>query len=127
MTSEPLVPLLDAARGAGLSTVSLDLSGVSDKRGFMGRCARALDLPDWFGHNWDALADCLTDLPRVPSTPGLLLVVSGWQAYAQAAPQEWIVAQEVFSDAVAYARERSTGLEIILAFGPAAATERGGA
>jgi hypothetical protein len=122
MTSEPLAPLLEAARSAGLSTVSLDLTGVSDKRAFMDRCARALALPDWFGHNWDALADCLTDVPREPA--GRLVVVSGWQAYAEAAPQEWIVAQEVFSDAVQYAREHETGLEIVLALGPAA-TERG--
>ncbi|MEV0322328.1 barstar family protein [Streptomyces sp. NPDC050658] len=125
MTSEPLAALFGAARGAGMGGVSLDLSGVQDKSAFMDRCARALGLPDWFGRNWDALADCLTDLPRAPSAAGLLIVVSGWQAYAEAAPQEWIVAQEVFTDSVAYARERGTGLEIVLALGPAVGTERG--
>jgi len=117
MTSEPLAPVLEAVRAAGLSTVSLDLTGVRDKAAFMDRCARALELPDWFGRNWDALADCLTDAGRKPSAPGRLLVVTGWQEYAEAAPQDWIVAQEVFTDAVAYARERGTGLEIVLALG----------
>lgn len=115
--AEPLAPVLEAVRAAGLSTVALDLTGVSDKAAFMERCARALGLPDWFGRNWDALADCLTDLGWAPAAPGRLLVVTGWQEYAEAAPQEWIVAQEVFSDAVAYARERGTGLEIVLALG----------
>lgn len=115
--AEPLAPVLDAVRAAGLSTVSLDLTGVSDKAAFMERCARALDLPDWFGRNWDALADCLTDLGWAPTAPGRLLVVTGWQGYAEAAPQEWIVAQEVFADAVEYARERGAGLEIVLALG----------
>ncbi|MFG2499155.1 barstar family protein [Streptomyces sp. NPDC048441] len=117
MTSDPLATVLDAVRAAGLSTVSLDLNGVRDKAAFMERCARALDLPDWFGRNWDALADCLTDLGWAPAAPGRLLVVSGWQEYADAAPQEWVVAQEVFTDAVGYARERGAGLEIVLALG----------
>lgn len=114
LAPEPLTPVLEAVRAAGLSAVLLDLSGARDKSAFMDRCARALDLPDWFGRNWDALADCLTDQGRVP---GRLLVVTGWQEYAEAAPQEWIVAQEVFTDAVEYARERGTGLEIVLALG----------
>ncbi|MFI6090054.1 barstar family protein [Streptomyces sp. NPDC051218] len=114
---EPLAPVLEAVRAAGMATVSLDLSGVRDKAAFMERCARALDLPEWFGHNWDALADCLTDLGGASAAPGRLLAVSGWQEYAEAAPQEWIVAQEVFTDAVEYARGRGTGLEIVLALG----------
>ncbi|MFG2647463.1 barstar family protein [Streptomyces sp. NPDC048436] len=117
MTSDPLEPVLEAVRAAGLGTLSLDLSGVRDKAALMDRCARALELPEWFGRNWDALADCLTGLGRAPGERGRLLVVSGWQEYAEAAPQEWIVAQEVFTDAVAYARERGTGLEIVLALG----------
>ncbi|MEV8319740.1 barstar family protein [Streptomyces sp. NPDC059900] len=117
MTSEPLAPVLAAVRAAGLNAVSLDLGGVSDKAAFMERCARALSLPDWFGRNWDALADCLTDLAGVPGSPGRLLVVTGWQEYAEAAPRDWIVAQEVFTDAVEYARERGAVLEIVLALG----------
>ncbi len=41
--------------------VPLDLDGVTDKAGLTDRCARALALPDWFGRNWDALADSLSD------------------------------------------------------------------
>ncbi|MFC8129809.1 barstar family protein [Streptomyces sp. NPDC057302] len=121
MTSEPpaqpLASVLAAVHAAGMATVSLDLEGVRDKAAFMDRCARALELPEWFGRNWDALADCLTDLGWAPPAPGRLFVVTGWQEYADAAPQEWIVAQEVFTDAVEYARQRGTGLEIVLALG----------
>ncbi|MFF3644904.1 barstar family protein [Streptomyces sp. NPDC002564] len=116
---DPLAPVLDAARGAGWTTATLSLDGVSDKAAFMERCARGLGLPDWFGRNWDALADCLTDLSWAPRARGRLLVVSGWQAYADAAPGEWAVAQEVFSSAVEHWRGAETGLEIVLALGPA--------
>lgn len=46
---------------AGRLVVTLDLGGVTDKAGLMDRCARDLALPDWFGRNWDALADSLAD------------------------------------------------------------------
>ncbi len=68
----------------------------------MDRCVRALGLPDWFGRNWDALADSLSDRavwPEDADGRGLLLVVRGWRAYADARPQEWTTAQEVFAEA----------------------------
>jgi RNAse (barnase) inhibitor barstar len=82
--------------------VALDLDGVTDKAGLMDRCARALSLPDWFGRNWDALADSLTDHTVWPGDAvekGLLVVVRNWRPYAKARPAEWDVAQEVFAEA----------------------------
>jgi RNAse (barnase) inhibitor barstar len=82
--------------------VTLDLDGVTDKAGLMDRCARALSLPDWFGRNWDALADSLTDHTVWPGDAvekGLLVVVRNWRPYAKARPDEWDLAQEVFAEA----------------------------
>lgn len=89
--------------------VVLDLTGVTEKVALMDRCADVLALPDWFGRNWDALADCLTDLPE-PVT----LVVTGWQEYARASPREWRTAQEVFATAV---DESPTRLMVLLSLG----------
>ncbi|MGA4843170.1 barstar family protein [Streptomyces sp. G45] len=114
----PLAPVLDAVRGTGWSTVALDLSGVRGKAAFMDRCAAALALPDWFGRNWDALADCLTDLSWAPPAPGRLILVSGWRDYAEAAPHEWETAQEVFAAAVEQGRGTATALEVVLVLGP---------
>ncbi|OIK08268.1 barstar family protein [Streptomyces monashensis] len=87
---------------AGRLVVTLDLDGVTDKAGLMDRAARALTLPDWFGRNWDALADSLSDLSVWPQEAknGLLVVVTDWQGYAKARPEEWETAQEVFSQAM---------------------------
>ncbi|MYW64977.1 hypothetical protein GTY65_13015 [Streptomyces sp. SID8379] len=88
--------------GSGDWTVRvLDLDGVADKAGFMDRCAAALDLPQWFGRNWDALADALGDPGQLPEAAGrgLVLVVSGWRDYARRAPDQWDIAQEIFEQA----------------------------
>lgn len=52
--------ILDAVRGSKLSVVSISLKG--DKPAILRSIARALGFPQWFGGNWDALEDCLTDL-----------------------------------------------------------------
>jgi RNAse (barnase) inhibitor barstar/catechol 2,3-dioxygenase-like lactoylglutathione lyase family enzyme len=41
--------------------VVLDTRGAHDKATFLEACARSLDFPSYFGHNWDALADSLGD------------------------------------------------------------------
>ncbi|MCT4357476.1 barstar family protein [Streptomyces sp. Je 1-79] len=87
----------------------LDLSGIVDKAGFMDRCAAALGLPGWFGRNWDALADCLTDLPGP-----VAVVVTGWQGYAEARPRDWETARDVFATA---SDTSPTGLTVLLALG----------
>jgi hypothetical protein len=98
---------------AGRIVLVLDLEGVTDKAGLMDRCARDLALPEWFGRNWDALADCLADpalWPDGSEERGLLVVVRGWRAYAEKRPDEWQVAEEIFAEAT----DRGPGLFVTL-------------
>ncbi|WP_329599134.1 barstar family protein [Streptomyces pseudovenezuelae] len=84
--------------------VTLDLDRVTDKAGLMDRCARDLRLPDWFGRNWDALADVLSDPDLWPGDgveEETVVVVRHWDRYAEARPDEWATAREVFAQASA--------------------------
>ena len=60
-------PLKAAAARAGLAYAPVDLAKAKDKATLFAELDRALALPDHFGHNWDALADCLTDLSWLPA------------------------------------------------------------
>lgn len=45
------------------------VSGGDDKRSVLEAFATGLGLPDWFGHNWDALLDALRDLDAARDVP----------------------------------------------------------
>jgi hypothetical protein len=97
----------------------LDLTGVGDRQTFMDRVSADLRLPDWFGRNWDALADCLTDLSWWPAgTGGRRLHVRGWREYAAALPREWRIVKDILRDAELFWRHTDTELAVILEDAP---------
>lgn len=51
--------IVEATRDSGLQVARI---AGSDKMSLLENIAKALAFPDWFGRNWDALEDCLTDL-----------------------------------------------------------------
>lgn len=76
--SSQVEPVLDAVRGSTLSFARIALHDAADKRKLMQRIAATLGFPDWFGENWDALEDCLTDLSWCEAK-GHVLVFEGFQ------------------------------------------------
>lgn len=55
--------------------------------------AAALDFPDYYGRNFNALNDCLRDVVHqyygwTPGTTGLALVLTGYDAFAGQCPDE---------------------------------------
>lgn len=117
MIDNAFAPVLEAVRATGWVSSVLDLSGVTDRAGLFRRSATALEFPDWFGHNWDAYADCLRDLSWLPVARGRLLLVSGWAAYADARPDEWRIARQILAEAEAHWNERAEGFAVLLSVG----------
>ena len=98
----------------------LDLTGVRDRQGFMDRAAADLRLPCWFGRNWDALADCLTDPSWwPPGCRGRRLHVRGWRQYAAALPREWRIVKDILRDAEGFWRRSGTALAVVVEDDPA--------
>ena len=84
----------------GLDAVRIDLSGCSDKAGLLERTGAALDFPDWFGGNWDALYDCLADLGWRDAA-GWLLLLENTDALRLHAPEALDSAIAILCDAAA--------------------------
>jgi len=55
--------------------ITIDFSSCADKREVLAAIARALQLPSWFGMNWDALYDALADLPQQRPAAGYVLLL----------------------------------------------------
>ncbi|MFI9201038.1 barstar family protein [Streptomyces sp. NPDC053048] len=110
----PDVPALAAE--ADWRSARLHLAGVRDKATFLDRCATDLEFPEWFGHNWDALADCLTDLSWWGSGKfrGYLMLAEDWQTFDRAAPDDARTAEAVFHDAVGYWAGTESPLVVLL-------------
>ena len=57
-----------------LAVAVLDGAAASTRAGFFQELAQALHFPEYFGRNWDAVYDCLTDFNWLP-TAGHVLVL----------------------------------------------------
>ncbi|MEZ5119524.1 MAG: barstar family protein [Candidatus Nanopelagicales bacterium] len=73
--------------------VVLDTRGARDKQSFLSACARSLAFPDYFGHNWDALADSLGEFARERSP---VLVV--WTGASDLAAADRDIAVDIMSE-----------------------------
>ncbi len=71
-----LEALHESVQRAGFSMFEVDIASAHGKGEVLAEIARAIRAPDWFGHNWDALADALGDLSWNPA-PGYVLLLRG--------------------------------------------------
>lgn len=101
-----LPSLADAAGEAGLLALELDFSDCHSKDAILDRFADSLAFPEWFGHNWDALADALMDLATWQPAAGHALLLHG-TAHLEADPGSgFAVALEILDETL---RTQSAG------------------
>lgn len=93
--------LTAAVRKSGLKLVRINLAGVHDKQHMLDAVAAAFQFPDWFGGNWDALEDCLTDLSW-DKARGYVLLLENAADLAARAPHEFATAIEIFESIAEY-------------------------
>ncbi len=97
--------ILAAAQDCDYAVFRVDLSAATDKAGLLAALARDMALPDWFGHNWDALADCLADLSWRPAE-GYLVLLEHSDLLRTRAEEDFVAALQLFAAAAGEWREQ---------------------
>ncbi|MGA9341823.1 MAG: barstar family protein [Rhodanobacteraceae bacterium] len=72
--AEGIDALDELARASNALVLRSSLRGCRDKADLLRRLADTFDLPDYFGHNWDALSDSLGDLEWLDASGYVLLL-----------------------------------------------------
>jgi RNAse (barnase) inhibitor barstar len=98
LTASDLDGLRAAAGELGLRCIDIDLAGCTDKPALMQGFADAFAFPPHFGHNWDALADCLADLDWLPAE-GYVLTLENPGPLRDAEPDDYAILVSVLEGA----------------------------
>ena len=100
-----------AATAAGFDFFHIEGRNIARKEQLMNAMATALDLPPHFGHNWDALEECLNDLEA--EGEGFVIHFDHVDALAAAHPSELETLVEILRDSVASWREDDTPMVVL--------------
>jgi RNAse (barnase) inhibitor barstar len=101
------------ASAAGVAVARIDGDAIGDKAAFLGGLASTLHFPPYFGRNWDALADCLTDRAVLPAG-GQILLFDHPAPLIRQSPATWEAAEAVFVEAATYWREQGRLFSVIV-------------
>ena len=92
-----------AAERAGLACFRIDIGHAHNKGDFLDLLAKAMRFPDWFGRNWDALADCLEDLSWIEA-PGWVVVLEKSKHFGAGHKREFDEAMDLMAEVATWWR-----------------------
>jgi len=109
----PIKDLEELAKHHNYTFFFLDGAEIADKEEFLNHASAVLSFPDYFGNNWDAFEDCLTDMSW-HKTDGYLILYDNFEAFAKHAPDQFKTALEILRDSIEFWRERKKPLFVLL-------------
>ncbi len=101
---------------SGLTLFEVDIAAAHSKGEFLAAMAQVLVAPDWFGHNWDALADVLGDLSWHPSA-GYVLLLCGGDVKLGLSDADHEIVTNIFTDTVSYWKSQNKPFWVFFADG----------
>jgi hypothetical protein len=96
----------------------IDGHRLTGKQAMLAALAEALSFPAYFGFNWDAADECLTDLGWHDGD--VVLIIDDAGTPASSAPEDWGVLLDVLADAARFWRDQGRSFVVLLQGGHAA-------
>jgi RNAse (barnase) inhibitor barstar len=78
----------DAFREMGYRVFRLDGAKITGKETLFRAVAAEMGFPDYFGHNWDALEECLRDMEWAPAQ-GYVTILESAREFIQSSPEDF--------------------------------------
>ncbi|AFM25330.1 barstar family protein [Desulfomonile tiedjei] len=100
-------------RGLDFTFFHLQGSRILSKTDFLIEIAATLRFPDYFGYNWDALADCMTDITGGDENSRVILF-DRFDLFAENSPAEFATALEIFGESAIFLSQRGIGCFVLL-------------
>ena len=100
-------------RVAAAGWVAVTANAAGGKGALLDGLAASGAFPAWFGHNWDALSDCLVDLSWAPAQ-GYVVLLDEWESFALAWPRDADIARSVLDHAATEWSARGTPFVALL-------------
>jgi len=101
-----------AAARVHLRPILINISQATHVGALLKQLGETLNFPDWYGANFDALHDCLTDPDWMPGK-GLVLFLTGTASLHKGDPRGFATLIEVFQAAAADLNQNGTPLWIL--------------
>jgi len=98
----------------GWRTYVIDGRRVGSKLELLDTCQVTFDFPEWFGRNWDALADSLRDLSWAAVEAGRLVRWTAAGRFATSDPPAFQTALDVFREACTFWAHTRTPMVVLV-------------
>lgn len=103
----------DASREQGYAYFHIQGGSIHNKEDFLMSIARVMSFPDYFGGNWDALEDCLTDLLWV-NAKGYVIAYDDVRAFAVQDADGLATVLDIFNASAQFWRSQGRGFFVLL-------------
>ncbi len=104
--SDPTETLKKLANERGLAFFHIEGRDISDKGQFLKQAALILRFPEYFGHNWDAFADCLTDMSWHEAA-GFVILYDHFDPFAKHSLSQFETALDILKESAEFWRTRA--------------------
>lgn len=104
--------LFQSSAAAGCNAYRIDLGLVTDAAKLHKVLSRALHFPEWYGRNWDALADSLGDMSW-SEADGYVLIFQRAEILQAAEPESFDKLLEILDESVNFWRTQGLGFWVL--------------